>query len=340
MARMLPFHERDVMSTDIGREAAFVGQQVKQKIWLALTLSSVIPLLILTYSLYAHVLPFLDPVRHFRDLVWVEALLIFTGLLMVAGGFVIWDLATAVSHAAAMVSDASVVQAAAAARSDEIGTLTASFSRLLGTVDRQAEEIHQYAGRLEGAYRELERTSARLRAFSFTDEVTGLCTRRFFLLRLEEEVSRYRRFGHAVSVVLLDLDGFKTINDTLGHGVGDETLRVAGDIIARYSRGINVVCRYGGDEFAVLLVETAKTGAALYAERIREVLAAYPFAHGRRLTASFGVASLPEDVSPSADDLFGAADEALHRAKRAGKNRICLYEEAPPAAVAMEAMRP
>ncbi|MBI2525705.1 MAG: GGDEF domain-containing protein [Candidatus Rokubacteria bacterium] len=321
------------------RQAAFAGQRVKQKICLALTLSSVIPMLILTYSLYAHVLPFLDPVLHFRDLVWFEALLIFTGLLMLAGGFVIWDLATAVSHAAAAVTEAGQVEEITAARSDEIGTLMASFTRMLGTIKQQAAEVSQYAERLEGAYRELELTSARLKEFSFTDEVTGLYNRRFFSVRLEEEVSRSRRFHHPVSVVMLDVDGLNAINDALGRGAGDETLRIVADIITRYSRGINVVCRHAADTFAVLLVETAKTGAGLYAERIRQVLAAYPFAHGRRVTASFGVASLPEDVAPSADELIRAAGEALFRAKRAGKDRICLYEAAPGSPVEVEATR-
>ena len=200
---------------------------------------------------------------------------------------------------------------------------------MLGTIEQQAGEITLYAQRLEGAYKELELTNARLKEFSFKDQVTGLYSRRFFSVRLDEEISRYRRFNHPVSMVMLGLDGFTTINDALGHGAGDETLRIVGDILTRYSRGITVICRYGEDTFAVLLVETSKTGAGLYAERIRQVLAAYPFAHGRRLTASFGIASLPEDVSPAADELVRAADEALRAAQRAGKHRICLYEEAP-----------
>jgi diguanylate cyclase (GGDEF)-like protein len=96
--------------------------------------------------------------------------------------------------------------------------------------------------------------------------------------------------------------------------------------LLKHSRGINVICRYGGDEFAVLLVETSKAGARLYADRIRQVLATHPFAHGRRVTASFGVASLPEDVAPATEELIRAADEALYAAKRAGKNRVEGYE--------------
>jgi len=207
----------------------------------------------------------------------------------------------------------------------EVESLMDSLSRVLTTIEQQSAEINQYASRLDSAYREIETSSAQLKEFSFKDEVTGLYNRRFFSIRLEEEVSRYRRFDHPVSVVLMDLDRFKAVNDELGHGAGDETLRGFADILLKNSRGINVICRYGGDEFAVLLVETSKAGARRYADRIRDVLPAHRFAHGRRVTASFGIASLPEDVAPSPDQLIRAADEALYAAKRAGKNRVSLH---------------
>ena len=209
----------------------------------------------------------------------------------------------------------------------EAGMMMGSFSRILGEIEDQGNEINAFAQRLENAYKELESSNARLKEFSFKDEVTGLYNRRFFSIRLEEEVSRYRRFSHPVSVMLIDLDAFKDINDELGHGAGDETLRDMADILLKYSRGINVICRYGGDEFAVLLVETSKAGARLYADRIRQVLTTYPFANGRRVTASFGIAALPEDVEPAAEDLIRAADEALYAAKRAGKNRVSVFED-------------
>jgi diguanylate cyclase (GGDEF)-like protein len=315
------------MNHDIDREVAFVGQRVKQKICVALTVTAVIPLLILTYAIYAHVIPLLDPATAARDLIWFEALVIFTGLLMAAGGFVVWDLAVAVARTAEMVTDARRAEGVAAHRHDEVGTLMNSFSRMLATIEDQATEINQFAQRLEGAYKELEFTNSRLKEFSFKDDVTGLYNRRFFSIRLEEEVSRFRRFNHPVSIVLLDLDGFKAINDELGHGAGDDTLRIMADILLKYSRGINVISRWGGDEFAVLLVETTKAGARLYADRIRQVLSEYPFATGRRITASFGIAALPEDVAPTADSLLHAGDEALYSAKRSGKNRVCVYED-------------
>lgn len=316
-----------VIKTEI--DVAFAGHRVRRKILLSLALCSAIPLLILTYVLYAQVVPLLDPVAHRLLIAGLPVLIIFVGLLMAAGGYVIWDVATAVARTADFVT-ASKQFEGMDGRRDEIGLLMGSFSRMLTTIEAQSAEINAFAARLDSAYKELESTNSRLKEFSFKDEVTGLYNRRFFSVRLEEEVSRCRRFNHPVAVVLLDLDGYKVINDEMGHAAGDETLREVAGILLKHSRGINVICRYGGDEFAVLLVETSKAGALLYADRIRQVLATHPFPHGRRVTASFGVASLPEDVTPATDDLIRAADDALYAAKRAGKNRVEGYEANSP----------
>jgi diguanylate cyclase (GGDEF)-like protein len=197
-----------------------------------------------------------------------------------------------------------------------------SVALLRATVAHQAAEITRYQGRLEEVLKELDVTSARLKETSFKDELTGLYNRRFFFVRLEEEISRYRRFNHPVAVVLLDLDGFKEVNDGQGHMIGDETLRDIGQILTSYSRRINVVARYGGDEFVVLLVETSKEGARLYAERIRQLISSHPYSHGMHVTASLGVASLPEDNAATAEDLVRIADKALYVAKRGGKNQV------------------
>jgi diguanylate cyclase (GGDEF)-like protein len=311
----------------INREIAFSGLHVRRKVIFALSLCSLLPLLLLTYAFNAPLREFLGPLAGLADLVSVPAILLFTGLLMAGGAFVVWDIATALSRAAQISSDQHPEVPAEPGRKDEIGTLMSSFARMLATIEQQAADVNEYARRLDTAYKDLESTSAQLKEFSFKDEVTGLYNRRFFSIRLEEEVSRYRRFNHPVSVVLLDLDGFKAVNDELGHGAGDETLRAMADILLKQSRGINVICRYGGDEFAVLLVETSKSGARLYADRIRYVLSTWTFSHGRRVTASFGIASLPEDVAPAADELIRAADEALYAAKRAGKNRVSVHED-------------
>ena len=320
------------------------ARRIKRKILIAIALTAFLPMLVVAYLVYAYALPLLDPQAQERNLPWMLVLLGGTGLLMAAGSFMLWDLATAVvRHADSLDAPRRPAPTAGTSRpspsleatavqqyvqqSDEVDSLMHSFSRMLGTIEQQASDVNEYARRLDTAYKELESTSAQLKEFSFKDEVTGLYNRRFFSIRLEEEVSRYRRFNHPVSVVLLDLDGFKAVNDDLGHGAGDETLRAMAEILLKQSRGINVICRYGGDEFAVLLVETSKGGARLYADRIRYVLSTWTFAHGRRVTASFGIASLPEDVAPAAEELIRAADEALYAAKRAGKNRVSVHED-------------
>jgi len=303
------------------------GHGFRRKIALALTLTVLVPLLILACSLYAAVISRLghEPL-YGRDLLWSQALLVFTGLLMAAGGFFIWERGSTVSRTAETMAATARIESAVAERTDQISMLMDSFSRMLGTIETQTGEINQFAGRLDAAYRELEATNARLKEVSFKDEVTRLYNRRFFSVRLEEEVSRYRRFNHPVSVVLFDLDGFKAVNDELGHATGDETLRGVGELLLKHSRGINVICRYGGDEFAVLLVETPKAGAQIYADRIRHVLKHHVFPHGQRISASFGIATLPEDVGAGPEDLLRAADEALYAAKRAGKNRVSVHE--------------
>ena len=307
------------MSGEIGIDVARAGQRVKSKVLVALVLSSVVPILVLAFVVL--VLPTLGPAETLKSGV-LQLLVLFTVLGMLAGAWLIWDI---LGRLLARIGAPMAGEGALSGfeqRRDEVGTLMTSIDHMQATIDQKEAENRTYATRLDAAYKELEFTNARLKETSFKDEVTGLYNRRFFSLRLEEELSRYRRFNHPVSVVLLDLDGFKAVNDEFGHTVGDDTLRDVAQILMKHSRGINVVSRYGGDEFAVLLVETSKAGARLYADRIREVVAKYPFSHGKVITSSFGVASLPDDESGTADDLFRAADEALYAAKRAGKNQV------------------
>jgi diguanylate cyclase (GGDEF)-like protein len=303
-------------SSDVGS----AGRRLKQRVLLALFLASVLPLLVLAYLLHRFIFPDIDSLNDVNFL-GLQGLIFFTVLGMLAGAWLIWDFGGKVSQMAEMLSEQpNLVDLGA--RTDEVGTLMKSFTNMLSTIEQQAIEINTFATRLDGAYKELEATNAKLKETSFRDEVTGLYNRRFFSLRIEEELSRFKRFNHPVSLVLFDLDGFKNINDDLGHAVGDETLREIAQILMKHSRGINVVSRFGGDEFAILLVETSKAGARLYADRVRQVIATCPFSHGRPLTASFGVASLPDDEVATADDLFRAADDALYAAKRGGKNQV------------------
>jgi diguanylate cyclase (GGDEF)-like protein len=308
------------MQSEGATDVARAGQRIRNKVLVALTLSSVVPILVLAFVVMVLVFPTLGPGETVK-LGGLQLLVLFTLVGMLAGAYVIWDLGRIIARMGAVMASETAMSGFERRR-DEVGTLMASFNKMLLTIEQQAAEINTFATRLDAAYKELESTNARLKETSFKDEVTGLYNRRFFNLRLEEELSRYRRFNHPVSVVTLDLDGFKAVNDEFGHTVGDETLREVAQILMKHSRGINVVSRYGGDEFAVLLVETSKAGARLYADRIREVVSKHPFPHGKVVTASFGVASLPDDETGTAEDLFRASDEALYAAKRAGKNQV------------------
>ncbi|HET7342500.1 MAG TPA: diguanylate cyclase [Methylomirabilota bacterium] len=308
------------MSVVAAPAVAHAGRRIRNRILVALTLAAVVPVLVLAFVILGLVAPGLGAAR-WRELGGLQGLLLLTLLGMLTGAYIIWDIGRTMARIASVLAT-HTAPPGVERRRDEVGSLMTSFNKMLATIEQQAAEINTFATRLDAAYKELESTNARLKETSFKDEVTGLYNRRFFSLRLEEELSRYRRFNHPVSVVLLDLDGFKAVNDEFGHTVGDDTLRDVAQILMKHSRGINVVSRYGGDEFAVLLVETSKAGARLYADRIREVVAKYPFSHGKVITASFGVASLPDDEAGTAEDLFRAADEALYTAKRAGKNQV------------------
>jgi diguanylate cyclase (GGDEF)-like protein len=166
-----------------------------------------------------------------------------------------------------------------------------------------------------------------------TDELTGLFNRRRFQEAMATEVERSKRFGQPVGLVLLDLDDFKTVNDTYGHQQGDLVLREVARVLRETSREIDEPARYGGEELAVVLPGTDLEGAYNLAERVRAGIEelVLPLLDGDgalRVTASFGVATLPG----SADDMRGlvaAADEALYRAKRAGKNRTVRAEPSP-----------
>lgn len=175
----------------------------------------------------------------------------------------------------------------------------------------------------------LESTRAdnrRLEELATTDALTRLMNRRALLERLSVEVDRARRFRSQLSLLMVDLDHFKAINDAHGHLVGDDVLRQMGNLLAGVVRTIDVVARYGGEEFVLILPETATDGAVVFAERLRERVAEKDFeAGGERnfhLTCSIGVATFPSPRVASTEDLFARADEALYRAKSGGRNQV------------------
>lgn len=175
--------------------------------------------------------------------------------------------------------------------------------------------------------------NARLEALAHTDPLTQVLNRRALTLRLAAELERARRYDSVVSMLLIDIDHFKNINDSYGHLVGDDVLREVASLLDVAVRSVDIVARYGGEEFVVVLPETALDGALVFAERIREQMAEHPFcaASGRALTltASIGVACFPSPGVDTVEELFASSDEALYRAKAGGRDRVAI--SAPPA---------
>ena len=170
----------------------------------------------------------------------------------------------------------------------------------------------------------LKESEERLRRLSVTDPLTGVFNRRHFFEVAEQEVERARRHGRPTSLLALDIDHFKRINDTHGHAVGDEALRQFADACCGVLRTNDLLGRMGGEEFAVLLPETDLAAARLVAERIRARTAGLTLASGSaavRVTVSIGVSSC-RSGERSVDSMLSCADEALYLAKAAGRNRV------------------
>ncbi len=168
-----------------------------------------------------------------------------------------------------------------------------------------------------------------LKRFATVDGLTGVLNHRAFKEKLFEEVYRSRRYDHSLTLLMLDLDDFKKINDTYGHLYGDYMLRVVSDIIKNNIRMVDIVARYGGEEFTVILANADKDAVMGTADRIRRKIAEYPFEQdGVRssVTVSIGMASFPED-SHDGLSLIQAADDAMYKAKKAGKNRVEMYKK-------------
>jgi len=166
----------------------------------------------------------------------------------------------------------------------------------------------------------------KLQQQSITDGLTGIKTRRFFWEALSAEWKRASRSGRPFSVVLIDLDKFKEVNDTMGHFEGDLVLARVGRLLEQKSRQSNVVARYGGDEFIVLMPETGPEQAQVLAERLRQWLAADPMLAEHHITASFGVASFPMHGF-SIEDIIRVADAGMYVSKRAGGNLVSTAQE-------------
>lgn len=156
---------------------------------------------------------------------------------------------------------------------------------------------------------------------SQTDPLTSLRNRRAFDERLQVAFEHARRYERPLSIAMVDVDHFKSINDTHGHDTGDAVLRAVAKIIGTGTRQTDFAARVGGEEFAILLPETPLFEALQFGEKLRSLIASGPVA-GHKVTVSIGIASMPHSQLPGTAELFRAADQALYRAKTNGRNRV------------------
>jgi two-component system, cell cycle response regulator len=184
----------------------------------------------------------------------------------------------------------------------------------------------------------IRRLQLTLEQMVVNDPLTGLHNRRYLMDRLLQEMQRSDRHGEPLAFAMIDLDGFKPINDLYGHVLGDKVLRAVGNAISRSVRVSDIAARYGGDEFAVILPQTPPEGAMRVCERLLRAISESGFQDdsGRscRVTASLGLAYYPADDVETPEDLVHSADGALYGAKRSGKNRYTAVRPMQPQATA------
>jgi len=169
----------------------------------------------------------------------------------------------------------------------------------------------------------------RLKKANFIDAATGIYNKRYLQIRLEEEFARARRYGFPLSSIFIDLDDFKSINDTYGHIIGDRLLNEVAFVLEGLCRSEDVLVRFGGEEFVVLMSDTGSSEAVILAERIRKKIAEYIFSHGDikiSVSASLGVSTLNNgdfEYVSDPEELICMADKAMYMVKQNGKNNTC-----------------
>ncbi len=189
-------------------------------------------------------------------------------------------------------------------------------------VFRDISELKNTQEKLEKAKEELQKANDELQVMANTDHLTGLPNRRYFLQQFSLELARNERYDSALSLLILDLDHFKRINDTHGHATGDEVLRRVAAIIKDSAREYDIAGRLGGEEFGLVLPQTDLDGAKNYAERLRKDIAASHAGNEIPVTASIGLTEARKGMS--LEQIFEAADIALYQSKKTGRNRVSI----------------
>jgi diguanylate cyclase (GGDEF)-like protein len=208
----------------------------------------------------------------------------------------------------------------------ELSARVKSMLRLKAVQDELVAKVRE----LEQAHAKLEERRVELLNLSRTDPLTQLHNRRYFEERFTAEFSRSKRYRTPLSLLMIDVDHFKQVNDTRGHAAGDQVLKETARRVKSTLRDVDLVARFGGEEFIALLPETGPEEGRAAAERIRAAIEAGEVPHGEqpiRVTASVGLAWYPARQIEDHEALVRAADDALYRAKKGGRNRVAAHEE-------------
>ena len=212
---------------------------------------------------------------------------------------------------------------------ESLDIVTALVNRALDKVRLIVENQYLFK-KLQANCEELEEVNVSLREISLRDGLTGLYNQRYFRQALNRELKRSSRHERSFSLLFCDIDHFKQYNDANGHIDGDEALKEFSDILLERLRQTDVACRYGGEEFIILLPETSKERADYLAKDIRSLVESHSFKGeatqpGGRLTVSIGIASFPDDAIEEVE-LLRLADQALYKAKDEGRNKVILID--------------
>jgi len=231
----------------------------------------------------------------------------------------------------ALTQSTSIVFEPLATTSRELVNEIASLIRFADERDERVIELQEQLTNVESANAELLRRNSALSEISARDALTGLYNRWYVMEKIDSEMNRSLRHRSPVSLIMLDIDHFKRVNDSFGHSAGDRVLRSVGQVLRDSCRVYDVAGRYGGEEFCVVLPETKVGNTSVVAERIRERLAASRFEIGSDsvvVTASIGIAgidSIESEAAVSPSMLIDRADQALYSAKHHGRSRVEMW---------------
>jgi diguanylate cyclase (GGDEF)-like protein len=206
---------------------------------------------------------------------------------------------------------------------EKLITITVSLDKEINKFGEEIKKEHDEITLLKKKIEALENQLKEVKKEAKTDDLTNMLNKKALNEELEKQEQFFKRHGRNYSIIFFDIDHFKNVNDTYGHDAGDVILKSVGLLLNRYSRDIDIVGRFGGEEFVIIAPETDKEGARVFAEKIRKIIAKTKFMYKKtriNITISAGVAERKE--TNSKEETLKLADERLYKAKKGGRNRV------------------